>query len=56
MLLLQANTANITAVPQENYSYLQTVFCFGTFNGATVTLKAYLTAQNGLTLPLRRGI
>jgi hypothetical protein len=39
MQLLQANTTNITTAAQENYSYLQTVFCFGTFNGATVALQ-----------------
>jgi hypothetical protein len=39
MQLLQANTTNITTSAQENYSYLQTVFCFGTFNGATITLQ-----------------
>jgi hypothetical protein len=39
MQLLQAATSNTTTAVHENYSYLQTVFCWGTFNGATVTLQ-----------------
>lgn len=39
MRLLQAVTSNTTTTAEENYSYLQTVYCWGTFGGATVTLQ-----------------
>ncbi len=40
MKLLDTATANGAGEARENTSYLQTVFCWGTFDGATVTLEA----------------
>jgi hypothetical protein len=39
MIILQNVTSNSTSQAQENYSYLQTVYCFGTFGGANVNLQ-----------------
>ncbi len=39
MYLLNARTTNGSGTAHENYSYLQSVYCWGTFNGATVTLE-----------------
>ncbi len=40
MQLLQARTTNGSGTAVDNTAYLQTVFCSGTFGGATVTLEA----------------
>ncbi len=40
MFLLQARTTNGSGTAMENTSYLQSVYCWGTFDGATVTLEA----------------
>jgi hypothetical protein len=39
MIILQNATTNLTSQAQENYSYLQTVYCFGNFAGANVNLQ-----------------
>lgn len=39
MQLLSARTTNGSGTSIENYSYLQSVYCWGTFDGATVTLE-----------------
>lgn len=45
MQLLQSATSNITTSAQENYSYLQTIYCYGTFGGASVLLQG---SPNGI--------
>ena len=39
MQILQNINTNSTSVAEENYSYLQTVYCYGVFAGAVVTLQ-----------------
>jgi|LakMenEpi03Aug12_release.lakeMendotaPanAssembly.Ray.scaffolds.fasta_scaffold750303_2 hypothetical protein len=39
MQIFQNVTINSTSDAQENYSYLQTVYCYGVFAGANVTLQ-----------------
>lgn len=39
MYLLNARTTNGSGTAQQNYSYLQSIYCWGTFDGATVTLE-----------------
>lgn len=39
MQLFAARTTNGSATATENTSYLQTVYCWGTFDGATVTIE-----------------
>lgn len=39
MQILQNISTNSIGISQENYSYLQTVYCYGTFAGAMVILQ-----------------
>lgn len=39
MYLLNDRTSNGAGTAHENYSYLQTIYCWGTFDGAVVTLE-----------------
>jgi hypothetical protein len=39
MQIFQNVTSNSTSASQENYSYLQTVYCYGDFAGANVILQ-----------------
>lgn len=39
MQLFAARTTNGSGIATPNTSYLQTVYCWGTFDGATVTLE-----------------
>lgn len=40
MQLLSQATTNGNSTAHENYAYLQTIYCWGTFDGATITLQA----------------
>ena len=39
MRLLDSADSNVTSAAEENYSYLQTVFVWGDFDGASVSLQ-----------------
>lgn len=39
MQLLEAANSNVVTAAEENYSYLQTIFVWGVFDGATVRLQ-----------------
>jgi hypothetical protein len=39
MIILENITHNYASEAQENFSYLQTVYCYGSFAGASVNLQ-----------------
>lgn len=50
MRLLDSVDSNVTSAVEENYSYLQTIFVWGSFNGATVSLQGSPDGQEWFEL------